>query len=44
MDITKFDGEDDPGFEAVTGELCQWIKGVAVQQRQEEQRRSISRT
>ncbi|KAH0552863.1 hypothetical protein GP486_006937 [Trichoglossum hirsutum] len=43
MDMTKFEGEDDPGFEAVTGELCRWIKGVAVQKQQEEQQRSISR-
>ncbi|KAH0544912.1 hypothetical protein FGG08_000992 [Glutinoglossum americanum] len=40
MDITKFEGEGDPGFEAVTGELCRWIKGVAAQKRQEQ--RSIS--
>jgi hypothetical protein len=44
MDMTKFEGEDDPGFEAVTGELCRWIKGVAAQKRQEGQQRSMSRT
>lgn len=43
MDITKFESEDDPGFAAVTGELCRWIKGV-VQQQQGEQQRSMSRT
>ncbi|KAI9778733.1 MAG: hypothetical protein M1839_007964, partial [Geoglossum umbratile] len=42
MDMTKFEGEDDPGFEAVTGELCRWIKDVAAQERQEEQQRSTS--
>jgi hypothetical protein len=26
MDMTKFEGPDDPGFVAVTGELRRWIK------------------
>ena len=26
MGMTKFSGEDDPGFQAVAGELHRWVK------------------
>jgi hypothetical protein len=29
MDMTKFEYEDDPGFEAVAGELRRWSKELA---------------
>jgi ankyrin repeat protein len=30
MDMTKFEGEDDPGFIAVAGELRRWCKEVSL--------------
>ena len=30
MDMTKFEGEDDPGFVAVAGELRRWSKELAL--------------
>lgn len=29
-DMTKFEQGDDPGFIAVVGELCRWIKELTV--------------
>jgi hypothetical protein len=29
MDMTKFEGMDDPGFLAVAGELRRWVKELA---------------
>lgn len=29
MDMTKFENADDPGFQAVAGELRRWIKALA---------------
>lgn len=29
MDMTKFEGGDDPGFTAVAGELRRWTKALA---------------
>ncbi|KAK0619529.1 hypothetical protein B0T14DRAFT_479768 [Immersiella caudata] len=33
MDMARFFGEDDPGFEAVCGELRRWIKHIDVAKR-----------
>lgn len=30
MDMTKFEQSDDPGFTAIAGELCQWVKELIV--------------
>jgi hypothetical protein len=30
MDMTKFEHKDDPGFAAVTGELCRWVKEISA--------------
>ena len=30
MNMTKFDGGDDPGFVAVAGELRRWCRGLSL--------------
>ena len=33
IDITKFDNLEDPGFVAVSGELCRWVKDTDINKR-----------
>ena len=48
MDMTKFEGEDDPGFITVVGELRRWIKeltspsnvSVPITERPQQQRQA----
>jgi hypothetical protein len=40
-DMYKFDGDDDPGFQAVVGELRRWTNGLGRQRRGDQAERSV---